>query len=38
VPLLDPTYVYGTYEDALVRRDDWDRVFWTNAAQLYATG
>jgi predicted TIM-barrel fold metal-dependent hydrolase len=35
VPLLDPTYVYGTYEDAGIRREDWQRVFWANSAELY---
>ena len=38
VPLLDPTYVYGTYQDAGIARADWERVFWTNSAELYRRG
>ena len=35
VPLLDPRFVFGTYEDACIPRDAWQRVFWRNAAELY---
>ncbi len=35
VPLLDPGYVFGTYEDAGIRREAWRRVFWDNAAALF---
>jgi predicted TIM-barrel fold metal-dependent hydrolase len=34
-PLLDPSFVFGTYEDALLPPEAWDRVFWSNAAELY---
>ena len=34
-PLLDPAFIYGTYQDAGLPAADWDRVFWTNAAELF---
>ena len=34
-PLLDPGFVYGTYEDALFPPEAIERVFWSNAAELY---
>jgi len=34
-PLLDPGFIYGTYEDALLPPDALDRVFWSNAEALY---
>jgi len=35
VPLLDPGFVFGTYEDAGIPEEAWRRVFWDNAARLY---
>jgi uncharacterized protein len=33
--LLDPGFVYGTYEDAGLPDNARDRVFWTNAVELF---
>lgn len=34
-PLLEPSYVLGTYEDAGIPEDQLERVFWSNAAELF---
>jgi predicted TIM-barrel fold metal-dependent hydrolase len=34
-PLLDPGFVYGTYQDALLPPEAIERVFWSNAEALY---
>jgi predicted TIM-barrel fold metal-dependent hydrolase len=34
-PLLDPSYVYGTYQDAGLPEAAFERAFWTNAAELF---
>ena len=34
-PLLEPAFVYGTYLDAGLPSDAADRVFWTNASDLF---
>lgn len=34
-PLLEPAYVLGTYEDAGIAADQLERVFWSNAAELF---
>lgn len=34
-PLLDPAFVLGTYQDALILEADQPRVYWDNAARLF---
>lgn len=34
-PLLEPSYVLGTYEDAGIPPEARERVFWSNAAELF---
>ena len=34
-PLLDPAFVLGTYQDALIPEADQPRVYWDNAARLF---
>jgi predicted TIM-barrel fold metal-dependent hydrolase len=34
-PLLDPSFVLGTYEDAGFAPPDLDRIFWANAGELF---
>ena len=34
-PLLDPAFVFGTYLDAALPPDAADRIFWTNATDLF---
>jgi uncharacterized protein len=37
-PLLDPSFVLGTYQDAGIPAADRDRVYWDNAARLFGVG
>jgi predicted TIM-barrel fold metal-dependent hydrolase len=34
-PLLDPTFVLGTYQDAQIPDADQPRIYWENAARLF---
>ena len=35
VPLIEPAFVQGTYQDAELPPEELDRIFWTNAAVLF---
>jgi uncharacterized protein len=37
-PLLDPAFVLGTYQDAEIPAADQDRIYWSNAAELFGVG
>ena len=34
-PLLDPTFILGTYQDALIPETDQSGTYWDNAARLF---